>query len=704
MEEIKNLGRKFKNKREHESIREDFLRPCLRNFSFWRRLTLGFSSSALKTWAGSFTHIIESKDIKIEILCDIGHVAHDFHLMKALEHCVNDKEKQKTLLIHNENILRTAFAADFNKQTQDDFKKRYGWQLLHYLIASEKLEIKFAINRISDEYSGLYHEKAGYFKFPNGEMISHYGTFNESESGHKSNNESVRVFSSYRKELDEFHLYDVKDDVDEDWNGNESVEVFNLSKETLKIIKEGAPTEPPVREGGGSNGTEKKLRKYQEDAIDVWKGKDYRGILEHATGSGKTYTALNCIKMTYEEENPVVIIGVPYRLLGFQWAEECRNFFNEQDLQYEVVPCWSDFNNWRSDIRRAFNNRAIAKMEETKILTIFIVVIDTLRDSFDDHVFVNDEFDPEDTFFIADECHNFGSLLMKKNLPEFRCRLGLSATPIIDKENIRENEEYMEKFFGGIIDEYTLSDALNDPAGPYLAEYEYHPISCDLSEDDYDDWLEDYKRSGWDDPDEENDTKKQQIFRRMNLVLSSMDSKLEKLEDLLKSNYADRKNSIVFCGQGQKESHDRNIDRAGSILRKQNWNFSTIATKVAGKNQSQVDRNKIMNNFSKQTIDSILAIKILDEGIDVPAIKSAYILASTKNRRIFVQRRGRVLRLSEGKTLARIYDFIVNPPKDRKNENGARKIIENEVFRIKEMAEDAKNKKNVDQFLKLYEK
>ena len=63
------------------------------------------------------------------------------------------------------------------------------------------------------------------------------------------------------------------------------------------------------------------------------------GIVNAPTGSGKTYTALNCIKMTYEEENPVVIIGVPYRLLGFQWAEECRNFFNEQDLQYEVVPC-----------------------------------------------------------------------------------------------------------------------------------------------------------------------------------------------------------------------------------------------------------------------------------------------------------------------------------------------------------------------------
>ena len=76
----------------------------------------------------------------------------------------------------------------------------------------EKLVLRFAVNTISDEYSNIFHEKAGYFTFPNGEMVAHYGTFNESESGHKGNNDSVHIYSSYRPEFDEFRL-DTKNEV-----------------------------------------------------------------------------------------------------------------------------------------------------------------------------------------------------------------------------------------------------------------------------------------------------------------------------------------------------------------------------------------------------------------------------------------------------------------------------------------------------------
>ena len=112
----------------------------------------------------------------------------------------------------------------------------------------------------------------------------------------------------------------------------------------------------------------------------------------------------------------------------------------------------------------------------------------------------------------------------------------------------------MMEYFGEVQDIYTLSDALNDPdpEGPFLTPYKYIPILCDLSEEDFDQWHEDYKKSGWGAEDSTNDKNRQAIFRRMNLVLSSMDSKIEELKKLTKKNFSERQNSLVFLEREQK--------------------------------------------------------------------------------------------------------------------------------------------------------
>ena len=73
-------------------------------------------------------------------------------------------------------------------------------------------------------------------------------------------------------------------------------------------------------------------------------------------------------------------------------------------------------------------------------------------------------------------------------------------------------------------------------------------------------------------------------------------------------------------------------------------------------------RQNIKNLFSKGDILQVLvAIKCLDEGFNIPEIRTAFILASTTNPKEYIQRRGRVLRLAEGKKYAEIYDFITLP-------------------------------------------
>jgi len=105
-------------------------------------------------------------------------------------------------------------------------------------------------------------------------------------------------------------------------------------------------------------------------------------------------------------------------------------------------------------------------------------------------------------------------------------------------------------------------------------------------------------------------------------------------------------------------------------------------------------RENLLKNFSEGEIQALVAIRCLDEGVDVPATKRAFILASSTNPRQFIQRRGRVLRKYEGKKLAEIWDFIVIPPPEviqGVSFNYERKLIEKELKRVIEFTKLARN-------------
>jgi superfamily II DNA or RNA helicase len=55
----------------------------------------------------------------------------------------------------------------------------------------------------------------------------------------------------------------------------------------------------------------------------------------------------------------------------------------------------------------------------------------------------------------------------------------------------------------------------------------------------------------------------------------------------------------------------------------------------------------------------VVAIRCLDEGIDIPVTDHALILASSTVEREYVQRRGRVLRRSANKLSAEVHDVIL---------------------------------------------
>ena len=56
------------------------------------------------------------------------------------------------------------------------------------------------------------------------------------------------------------------------------------------------------------------------------------------------------------------------------------------------------------------------------------------------------------------------------------------------------------------------------------------------------------------------------------------------------------------------------------------------------------ERERLRRQFESGELQGLVAIRCLDEGVDIPAIRNAVILASSSNPRQFIQRRGRILR------------------------------------------------------------
>ena len=110
-------------------------------------------------------------------------------------------------------------------------------------------------------------------------------------------------------------------------------------------------------------------------------------------------------------------------------------------------------------------------------------------------------------------------------------------------------------------------------------------------------------------------------------------------------------------------------------------------------------KNLSLDMFKKGEIELLLAIRCLDEGLDVPDCSACVIVSSSTSIREFVQRRGRVLRTTNRDKIANIYDIIVIPPKEimPEQDDAANGMIKSEMDRVKIMVDCADNQTDVKQ-------
>jgi superfamily II DNA or RNA helicase len=298
---------------------------------------------------------------------------------------------------------------------------------------------------------------------------------------------------------------------------------------------------------------------------------------------------------------------------------------------------------------------------------------------------------PVRAMLIGDEVHNLGTPSFLDDLPErFTCRLGLSATPIRQYDAF--GTERLLSFFGPIIFEFGLEEAIK--AGT-LTPYSYYLHEVVLSDEEFEKWLDltgRLRRAGFMSPDDGETgglpEAVQRLLEARRSVLEHAEAKITILERLLRSTPPSNVQMTLIYTSAKRDV----LDRVKQIVQVNNLmtRLNIISHQLTAQETSTKRGDAILKSFADGEYQALTAMKVLDEGVDVPATSFAYLLASSTVRREWVQRRGRVLRKAPGKATAHIHDFLVIPPYVDTDEGRA--ILRGELDRAEEFARLATNR------------
>lgn len=569
---------------------------------------------------------------------------------------------------------------------------------LAWMVADQVITFRFAIprNKLDD---GEFHDKFGVFTDASGRSLSFGGSYNDSAQGLR-NYESIKVFCDWLDPFREFVINDTRR-FERIWNNEDpNLKVYAIDElakaKLLKLRKGDRPYRTP---SGETEAVEPsaldscplrvplafELREYQKDAIRKWFENQCRGILEMCTGSGKTLTAIYAASKLFERARPLVIVIIcPYINLANQWIKDLQAF------RVDPIRCYEERARWEDRVLTGYQSMSYGREELMVLLTT-------------NKTFASDAFQRSlkcgrfRHLIIADEVHNLGAEKLSHVLrDDAEFRLGLSATPQrhFDEDGTRRIFDH----FGGSICRYTLNDAIRDKI---LTPYEYHPVLIDLNETEAEKYWEITAKLSkfWnlrDDKLEMNEVVKMLLLARSRLIASA-ENKLLVLKETALSLPRAMEQALVYCGDGQVECPtDETMERQVTAVTRMLGLECGLKVCRFTCEEPVAERDRMIADLKEGRIHAVVAIRCLDEGIDIPAARMAFILASSTNPRQYIQRRGRILRRAEGKSCATIYDFIVRPPDYGGEESDTsfeveRKLFQRELRRIIEFCDGAQN-------------
>ncbi len=701
---LKDIDVKKEYRIPRDNVAKELYVKALKESVLYKRSVGFFTSSSLSEIAQGLVYLIENNG-KMQLIISPNLTEEDIEAIN------------KGYTLRN-NIVETRILELIKEPITDLEKEKLN--LLSTLIAEERLDIKIAFS-LKNDLLGLYHEKMGLFYDNENNIISFSGSMNETEVALTSNYETIDVFNSWESEDSKERTLNKEKAFEELWNNLDKSAVVLEFPEAAKrkLIKyrkntinydllknESISDDINIKENIHRHNNYPEIpsyikwRDYQEEATRKWKEKNYRGIFDMATGTGKTLTGLKAVTEISKELNNrlAVIIVCPYQHLVEQWVEDILEFNIKPIIGYSA----SKQKNWKELLDNAIRDQKLnVKGRE---FFCFICTNATYVSKF-----VQEELSKirTNTLLVVDEAHNFGAPRVIKTLDDrFKYRLALSAT--LERHHDEYGTEALYNYFGDKCIVYDLEKAIKSNM---LTEYKYYPIIGNLT--DYE--LEMYNNISYEigkciveknGKKELNEKGKRLAIKRASIVAGAS-FKIEKLKSIIEP-YKHDKHMLVYCGTSKVDFDNipENISVTGDELRQ-----IEVVTHVLGNelgmsvsqftSKEDMEERKILKEkFSEGTsLQTLIAIKCLDEGVNIPEIKTAFILASTTNPKEYIQRRGRVLRKAQGKRYAEIYDFITLPRNldevsyiTEEQMKLERSLVKNEVNRIEEFTRLALNK------------
>lgn len=605
---------------------ESFLIPALKCTKEYKRSVGFFSSDGLILIMDGLTTLARNR----------GHIK----LIASPKLDEDDAEAIRQGYERRREYVTTAFTRDFVEEMERLPELKL--QFLCELISSGILDIKIAVLKGRESTGGMYHDKLGILHDFEGNTIAFYGSSNSSYGGYRGNYERVRIAQSWKENFDEI-VEEEEEEFDSLWNNtNPFLETFcyteTAKQNIIKVID---------RKKKSVHKSRIVLRDYQEKAIEAWISNDFHGFFVMATGTGKTWTAIYSAKVLVEKHPCMIVICAPYKHLVKQWAEDVDKAFPDA----KIIMVSSENQGWDNQIiTEIIRTRYSDNTQIIIISTIASFKMIRFRDAVAKY--------KGERLLIVDEAHRFTDR-PEELKEEYSYMLGLSATPFSGK-SAEKGKELME-FFGGQVFSLTIEEAL---ARRFLVPYYYYPIFvyASLEEEGRFSKLTAvisscFKGNVCIDPD-----KLVKALRGRLRIISMAEEKMERLKSIVQDINEDD-HFVVYCGDGHLFDRNgeelRHINAVKRILSELDYKASQFTAK-----ENMATRMELVDSFNKGQIDALAAIRCLDEGINIPSIKSALILSSNDDYREFVQRRGRILRLYNGKNYAKIYDVLVLPSFD----------------------------------------
>ena len=575
--------------------------------------------------------------------------------------------------------------------------ERDSTQALGWMLANGFLEIRIVLlvdetGRVlsSADNEGIFHNKFGIIR-DGLNTVAFSGSINATGAGLSINIEDFDVFCDWRSEEDRIKKRIEK--FEKYWNyGTEQRKKtvplpLAIKNQWIKKVPRNMLDLDIFKKKTSGMGT-LKLRSYQQEAIDNWIRNDGKGIFSMATGTGKTYAATHAVKQMLEKGNIpkfVLVVAVPYQHLVPQWDIVIRETVGSSSGSVNLVQAFDNSKTWKPLLRDAVNQFKFGVINNLVVITTY----DTLSTGSVTEMIAGLKVKK---IIIGDEVHNAGATKYRDGLSkDYEHRLGLSATPTRYFDD--EGSMAILDFFGGSVFDFSLEKAINsinpDTGKSYLTPYYYHPVfvSCNKEElEDYEAFSKKIAKYTGVDPKELDEAAKkaleQLLVNRSRIVKRAANKVIafgDNLPEWEKNGLLDH--CIVYCSDGSDDDHIKFTERIITEL-----NRNDIKCRRFTSEEQHSDRRIILKEFSDGELRTLVAIKCLDEGVDVPSTKNAIIMASTGNPREYIQRRGRVLRryvndkTQSEKTHAIIIDFIVAPGEP----SGSLVGVENEIF-IKEL-------------------